>query len=209
VTDDDWGSARYEIRLDEHGNPQLVPATTLPATDGFGSGAVAGGAGSSIAAGEVSDGGPGYAAASELGRMASGSVSFDSGPADVSADGSARLASASTASDSGTANAPGGAQLASAAEESRVAPPAQGGAAGAPQAQGGTAGAPQAQGGTAGAPQAQGGTAGAPFMPLGGAVGGGGDQERQGSGMWQVPGADVFEAEDEPVAAQGVLGEDR
>jgi hypothetical protein len=40
------------------------------------------------------------------------------------------------------------------------------------------------------------------------APGGGSDEERHG-GTWQVPGSDVFEAEDDRVIAQGVIGDDR
>jgi hypothetical protein len=204
LTGADGASARYEITIDESGNPQLVPATTVPAADGFASGSVAGGAGSSFAtgevgggpggsgvsgalgsevSGEVSTGDSGHATAS--GHMASGWVSFMDDPAaapdqpsDEPAEGSARLASVSMASDSGTVSGPGDAQLAS-VEETRAA-------------------------------QQGGGGGGAPFMPMGGAAGGGGgDQERHG-GLWQVPGADdVFEADDEPVAARGVLGDNR
>src|SRR5215470_8241608 len=196
LSDADGASARYEIRIDDHGNPQVVPATTVPAAEGFASGTVSGGSGSGSAGevgavpgsvpggvpgaigGEISTGDSGHAAASQSGHMATGWVSFGSDPAVEStgepgaepAEGSARLASASTASDSGTLSPPGEAHLASAAEDTRA---------------------------------AQQGGSGAPFMPMGGAAGsGGGDDERHG-GIWQVPGADVFEADDEPVAARG------
>lgn len=188
LTGSDGGSARYEIRIDEQGNPQLVPATTtVPAADGFGSGTVdsfaagAIGSGHSAAGGEVSAGDEGYAAASESGRTASGSVSFggdpppepDAGPT----QGSARLASASMASDTGTVSTPGEAHLASAAE------------------------------GTGAEQQSSAG--GMPFMPMGGAAAGGGGDEQRHGGLWQVPGTDMFEAEDEPAIARGILGGDR
>lgn len=195
LTSADGDSVRYEIRIDEQGNPQLLPATTVPAADGFGSEAVAGASfaagaiGSVLGAvgGEISAGDEGYAAASESGRTVSGSVSFGGGsgtepggglaaePGSGSAAGSARLASVSTASDLGTVTAPGEAHLASAAEGIRA---------------------------------EQHGGGGLPFVPMGSAAAGGGDEERHG-GLWQVPGTDVFETEDEPIIAQGVLGGDR
>ena len=114
--------------------PPGAPAATTPAAEGFGGGTVqpgvspAGGhvvsGGPSVSGGEVSTSGPGYAAASDGGQVAGGTVSF--GGHATSADGAAQLASASMASDSGTTGSPGGAQLASAADDGRT---AQGGGA--------------------------------------------------------------------------------
>jgi len=115
------------------------PATTI-AADSSASGTVVGGF--AAVSGEVDAGGQGYAATWDGGHTESGTVSFgdsDSGSNAGSGAGSAQLASAS---DSGP---PGGAQLASAAEEPRG---GQGGAPFAPLGAAGSGGDERRGGGT-------------------------------------------------------------